>query len=355
MSISQHKFVLKLLICGLIIGLHSCNSPLAEFRQNTNLASPQESNMSKVIYPSLRLAANGSTVLLDRVDRGFQVYSIPDLAVRSSNDSYRDIVNVVLSNSGKSVGIQTIPNEISMLTADRNSKYKLPINSSSIRSLAISDVGDKLAIITVDNSPNTSDRVRENGVLEIWSLPLGDRPLASIELPVFDFVMLSANGTFSSFAVRSTASIGNKQFVGVYQYTQGKLSPKWTESGDSIESIAVALHRDWIWAVQADNLVGWHQTSTPIKLPGTAREHLIYSPTGTHLLAYRGEATINVTSQKTLFRLFDLSSLREVRRIAHTIDDISNAQFVLSKDLALLELRATKDSKIAVKELAWQN
>jgi hypothetical protein len=311
--------------------------------------------MSKVIYPSLSLAANGSTVLLDSVDRGFQVYSVPDLAVRSSNDSDRDIVSVVLSNSGKSIGVQTIANELLMLTSARNSKYKLPRNKSFIRSLAISDVGDKLAILAVDHSPNTSDRVRENGVLEIWSLPLGDRPLAAIELPVFDYGMLTANGTFSSFAVRSTASIGNKQFVGVYQYTQGKLSPKWTESGDSIKSIAVSLHQDWVWAVQADNLVGWHQTTAPIKLPGTAREHIIYSPTGTHLLAYRGEETINVTSQKTLFRLFDLSSLKEVKQTNHTIEDISNAQFVLSKELALLELRATRDGTIAIKELAWKN
>jgi hypothetical protein len=365
MSISLHKLVSILLMGVLMIAVHSCvatqrlvdrNGPLTQSTQSTHLASSQEPNMVKVIYPSLRLVANGSTVLLDKVNQGFQVYSVPDLTLRLSKDSYQDIVSVVLSNSGQSVGVHTTANELVLLTSAQRNKYKLPRNREFIRSLAISDVGDRLAILAVDNSANASSNDQENGVLEIWSLPLGDRPLAAIKLPVFDSAAVTANGAFSSFAVQSTGSIGSQQFIGVYQYTQttGTLSAKWTESGDSSKSIAVALYKDWVWAVQAKSLVGWHQNAAPIELPGTPREHLIYSPTGSHLLAYRGEESINLTSEKTLFRLFDLSLLKEVKQTTHVIEDRQNAQFVLSKDLSLIELRANRDGKIQMKELGWQ-
>lgn len=339
-----------------MVGVHSCTSLLPESSQTAHLPSSKAPNMVKVIYPRLRLVANGSIVLLDKVDQGFQVYSVPDLTLRFSNDSYQDIVSVLLSNSGQSVGVHTTTNELLLLTSSQDTKYKLPRNREFIRSLAISDGGDKLAVLAVDNPANASNNVQENGVLEIWSLPLGARPLASIKLPVLDSGALTANGAFSSFAVQSTASVGNRQFMGVYQYTQttGTLSPQWTEPGDSPKRLAVALHDDWVWAVQADALVGWHHNTTPIELPGTLGEHLVYSPSGSHLLAYRGEETINVTSQKMLFRLFDLSSLKEVKRATHIIDDRSNAHFVVSKDLSLLELRVNRDGEIKIKELGWQ-
>jgi hypothetical protein len=107
--------------------------------------------------------------------------------------------------------------------------------------------------------------------------------------------------------------------------------------------------------VQANAIAGWHQEKPPVELPATLREHLIYSPTGSHLLMYRGEETINVTSQKMLFRLFDLTSLKEIKRATHVIQNYNNANFALTKDLSLLELRATRDGNLAVEELEWSS
>lgn len=311
--------------------------------------------MVKVIYPSLRLAANGSVALLENVNQGFKVYSLPNLDLRFSQESVENVVNVVLSSSGTSVGVHTTADELLVVTASQRHSYKLPISRDRIRGLTLSDAGDKVAILSINEAENSASNPKDNGALEIWSLPPGERPLASIQLPLFDSAVVSANGAFSIFAVRSTTSVGNNQFMGVYKSvgTDGNLSPLWTEPESSPTRSAVALYNDWVWAVQKDAIAGWHNDAPPVTLPGTLREHLIFSPTGSHLLAYRGEESMGVTSTKMLFRLFELSSLKQVKQVTHVIEDDANAHFVLSDSLALLELRATREGEIKRQELSW--
>lgn len=317
--------------------------------------------MTTVVYPSLQLTANGSTALLDNAKVGFQIYSLPELESRFGEIPYTDLVKVILSSSGTGVGVQTTENELMLLSSTQRPTYPLPRKQEVIRSLAISDAGDKLAILAVEPSQTTSTH-QDNGVLEIWSLPLsnaqpdlGNRPLVSIRLPLLDSSVVTANGEFSTFAVRSVDTLGSHQFLGVYHYDSGKaeLQTLWQEQGASLKRVSVTLYKDWVWAVQANAIAGWHQHNPPVELPATLREHLIYSPTGSHLLTYRGEETINVTSQKMLFRLFDLTSLKEIKRATHVIQNYNNANFALTKDLSLLELRATRDGNVALEELQW--
>ena len=317
--------------------------------------------MTTVVYPRLQLTANGSTALLDNPTVGFQIYSVPELQSRFGEVPYADLFKVVLSSSGTAVGVQTTANELMLLSSAGHPKYPLPRKREVIRSLGISDAGDKLAVLDVEPSQTTSTD-QDNGILEIWSLPVGNsppdlanRPLASIRLPLLDSSVVTANGAFSTFAVRSTDTLGNHQFMGVYHYdsAKGELLPLWQEQGASLKPVSVALYNDWIWVVQANAIAGWHQDNPPVELPATLREHLIYSPTGSHLLAYRGEETINVTSQKMLFRLFDLTSLQEIKRATQVIQNYNNANFALTKNLSLLELRATRDGNLAIEELQW--
>jgi hypothetical protein len=345
-----------------LVVLHSCNNnPTAQPNQ-VIYSSSKEPAMTTVVYPSLQLSANGSTALLDKLQEGFQVYSVPELQLRLGEVSYTDLVKVVLSSSGTSLGVQTTADELILLSDTHRPKYPLPRKRKFIRSLAISDSGDKLAILSVDQ-PQSNSTNQDKGILEIWSLSGSDakkersrdRPLATIKLPLLDSSVVTANGTFSTFAVHSTSTLGNRQFMGVYRYdlAKGELLPLWEEQGVSLKRISVALFNDWVWAVQANEIAGWYQGNFAVEIPAKLREHLIYSPTGSHLLTFRGEETLNVTTQKMLFRLFDLVSLKEIKRATHIIQNYNNTSFALSKDLSLLELSVTRDLKIERKELEW--
>ncbi len=356
-KISRHsRLVLSLVMCSLVLLVSSCSSPLAQSSQTPNSPISAEQKMVKVIYPSLRLAANGSVALLDTNNQGFKVYTVPELDLRFSQDSNENVVDVVLSSSGTSVGVQTALDELLLVTSSQRHSYKLPRSRDRIRTLAISDAGDKLAILAVHDLPHSEINPKDNGVLEIWSLPPEDKPKASIKLPLFDSAVLSANGAFSTFAVHSTTNIGNNQFMAVYKSVErdGGLSPLWIEQEPSLNRSAVALYNDWVWTVQADAIIGWQKEAPPVTLPGTLREHLVFSPTGSHLLAYRGEEGDDITSTKILFRLFELSSLEKIKQVTHVIKDEMNAHCTLSKSLSLLELRATRDGEIKTKELGWK-
>jgi hypothetical protein len=318
--------------------------------------------MTTVVYPSLRLSANGATALLDQYQR-FQVYALPTLNVRidapsagqSTDVSAGEFDRVILSASGTAIVAQTLDNKLVLLSATDQPQYQLPIDPALLRAMAIADAGDQLATLAIAPTANAD---QPNGVLAIWSLSAGggriDQPIAMTQLPLLDRSILMANGAFNTFAIRSTALIGRQQFMEVYrrELSNGALSSLWTEQGD-VASVAVMLYGDWVWAVQDHAMVGWHQHHPSAKLAATLREQLIYSPSGGHLLAYRGAETIDVTTQKMLFRLIDLASCQEIRRTTQVIPHYNEARFALTDHLSLLELRATRKGELTVKELEW--
>jgi hypothetical protein len=115
----------------------------------------------------------------------------------------------------------------------------------------------------------------------------------------------------------------------------------------------LTLYQDWVWAVQDEGPLGWLGANEPVQLPGNLRDRLRFSPTGSHLLVYRVEKNVDVTTAEVLFRLFDLNSLTEIKRVSHVIENSHTAIFGLSNELELFEVRATREATLEFKELGW--
>lgn len=302
--------------------------------------------MVTVRYPTLQLSNNGAVALLDTVNNGFQVYNVPEPEPWLAEASYENIFDVLLSPSGTRVGLWTNANALIVVDAGGRTSYPLPRPRQNIRSLAVADRGDKVALLTVAG--------QGQGALEIWSLPPGDNPLAAIDLPVFDRGIITTNDTLSAFMVRTQMSVGSQQFNAIYRSdSSGDLSALWQTSDPAQEPADTAVYGDWVWLVQEDALEGWQQSDGPASVPGTLRDRVRFSPDGGHLLAYRVEQNVDVTSAKMLFRLFDLASLEQIKSVSHTIENNTTAQFALAADLSLLELRAMREAQLEIKTLSW--
>ena len=201
-------------------------------------------------------------------------------------------------------------------------------------------------------SPSLEDDAENDGALEIWSLPPGNAPLASIDVPISEFEgTVVANGPFSTFAVR----LGNDQFTAVYTWAgaSDEVSLLWEEVDPAQSPADLALYKDWVWAVQDEGLLGWYKTDPPIQLAGTLRDRLRFSPSGDYLLAYRVEENVDLMTANILFRLIDLTTQDQIKQTTHLVKDRINAHFILADDLSLFELRLTGEIRLEVKELGW--
>lgn len=324
-----------------------------------NLTIPQEvlsptrgvGNM--IINPSLQLPSSRNTVLLDTVNNGFQVYTLPDLQLLFSRDSYENVQNFFLSGSGAIVGVLTINDELELFSQTSSTQYQLPYSISAIRSLVVSDTADKVAMLVVD----IQNGQLGNGRLEIWSLPFGEQPLSTLSIPLFDFGFITTSPSFNTLALYSADNLGNQAFASVYYYESENhtLTSVWTESGQDVPQIPshVVISDNWVWTVKNTGIEGLQRGETPVQLNGTLRDRLIISPNGQYLLVYRGLESINTSTVKMLFRLVDLSSQQEIRQVSHPIENASFTQFVLTDDLNLLGLQVTEEAQIELIELGW--
>jgi hypothetical protein len=298
------------------------------------------------IYPSLRVSANGAVALLDAVGKGFSVVSIPDLAERFAG-TYEDVVDLGLSGFGESLGILTLSDELVVVRGGTRQSYPLPRARDRIRGFAVSDAGDRLALAL------GGAIYGEPGSLEVWSLPAGAAPLSAVTLPAIDRAVVSGSPGFSRISLAASTSDGG-ELRAVYTVPDGdggELAPVWPGGSEPAPGGAVALSDEWTWIARADGLAGLRDgEERPVTLPGTAFERLLYSPTGSHLLASRVERVVGVTDAAILFRLFDLATLTETARATHVIEHDGEAHPVVSPDWSLLILRATRAGEVAVQE-----
>lgn len=296
------------------------------------------------IYPSLRVSANGAVALVDAVDQGFKVVSVPDRTVRFAG-TYENVVDLALSGFGESLGILKSTDEFVVVRGGQQHRYDLPRERARIRAFALSDAGDRLALALGGDG---------SGALEVWSLPAGDGPLAATVLPVIERCAVAANPGLSHISVVATTGGGGPDLRAVYAVPgdgSAELTSVWTEGGAPLAGTAVALSDEWVWLARADGLAGWREGETePVVLPGTALERLVYSPTGSHLLAARVERLAGITGAEMLFRLFDLATLTEVARATQVIERETEAHPVVSPELSLLIARATRAGEIEMQE-----
>jgi hypothetical protein len=307
--------------------------------------------MTQVVYPSLRLSANGAAALLDTVDRGYRVCELPSGTVRWDLSGERNLAHLALSASGNAVAWLDDGERATILTDAGRKTLSLPTTPDRIRAIGVGDTGDRIAAL-VANARDTPDGGKSRLIVLSRTR---DEVLAAIEIPVHDRGFILANDDCTLIVAESSSSVGERSFGGAYALDDDDLRPLWTEQTAPVPHGALALYGDWLFAATADGLAGWRRTADRATVPGSMRDQMIFSPDGRHLLAYRVEEVVAVTSAQTLFRLIDLTALQEVRRATHLIEHRQGAQFVLGPDLGLFEVRATKTGDLAVQTLGWED
>ncbi|MGH2532459.1 MAG: hypothetical protein ACRDJW_09145 [Thermomicrobiales bacterium] len=305
--------------------------------------------MTRVVYPSARLSANGATALVDTVDDGWRVRDLPSGRVRWDLAQEADLAHVALSASGNAVAWVEERGQVTILTGAGRIRGDLPAPRERIRAIAISDNGDHVAVLRAAGEDGT------NGELLLIRREARDEAIAGTELPVYDSGFILANDDCSLLAVRSSSTIDEQQHSEAFVRDEGLLRPLWTKGTAPVSHGALALYGEWLFAATADGLAGWRRTGVQLTVPGSMRERMIFSPDGSHLLASVAEEVIDVTSARMRFRLIDLASLTETRFTSHLIEGRRGAQFVLDTALDLFEVRVTKAGEVAVKMLGWSD
>jgi hypothetical protein len=308
--------------------------------------------MTQVVYPSARLAANGAVALLDTVDRGLRVCELPSGRTRWDLADEGDLSFACLSASGNAVTWAAEDGRIAIRTDAGRTGAELPIAGNRIRAIAICDAGNRVAILAAAGADDR--QVTEGAELVVFPIPAHDEVQAAVEFPVFDSGFLLSNDDCSLLAATSSYTVGGERSSGAFVRDGGVLRPLWPASTAPVAHGALALYGDWLFAATADGLAGWRRTGERVTLPGTMRERMIFSPDGSHLLAYRVEEVADVTSARTRFRLVDLGSLAEVRQTDHLIEGRQGAQFVLDAGLDLIEVRVTRAGELAITALGWE-
>ncbi len=308
-----------------------------------------------IAFPKLYLATNGTAALLDKANGQIEVYSIPDLTLQSRHEEAANIDEFMISASGTTVAWRSSIHTLTVVGPAGQKSYDLPSDRGRLLNMAISDAGDQVAMLFFLELQNPRGELKQNGALEIWALPPGDQPVATMPVVLFDYGFVEADGPFSTLSVRSGKRSGGQHFGDVFRYNPEQKSMATLDVAQTNTSqwIQMTLFDQWAWGVQSDKIVGWDPTGNPVQLAGKVGDQLRFSPAGDYLLAYRVEKVIEDSSAEMLFRLIDLASLEEVKQVRQVIQDDQGAQFVLTDDLSLVEVRITVDVNLEIRDVEW--
>jgi hypothetical protein len=287
--------------------------------------------VTRVLYPSLRLSANGAAVLLDTVERGFHLYDLPSGQLRWDLSEKGDLAHLALSSSGDALAWVTDDGHLAIMTRDGTTTTALPVPADQVVAIAVSDNGRQIPLL-----------------LSSGKLLVGN---AETNVPALDSGAILANGDCSLLAVRSANRVTGDEALNAFVSHGSALRSLWPDAAAPAGTGAIALYGDWLFAATADGLTGWPPIGKQITLPGTLRDRMIFSPDGGHLLTIHAEEIIHVTGARMRFRTFDLSSQQEVQQADHEIDDRQGAQFVLDADFNLYEVRALRTGDLAIRQL----
>jgi hypothetical protein len=287
--------------------------------------------VTRVLYPSLRLSANGAAALLDTVERGFHLYDLPAGHLRWDLGETGDLAHLSLSASGDALAWVSDDGQLATMTRDGTTIRALPVPADQIVAIAVSDSGQQTPLL-----------------LSSGKLLIGN---AEANVPALDSGAILVNGDCSLLAVRSANRVTGDESLNAFVSHGGTLRPLWPNASAPAATGAIALYGDWLFAATADGLTGWPPIGKQITLPGTLRDRMIFSPDGRHLLTYHAEEIIHVTGAQMRFRVFDLSSQQEIQHADHQIDDRQGAQFILAPDLNLFEVRALRQGELSIRQL----
>lgn len=294
------------------------------------------------ISPRLLLSANGASALVDTAGHGFRVLDLPGGRPRWDLGDVDDLAFGALSASGNALAWVGEDGDLMVQTDVGRTSGRLLVSRDRVRAIVISDAGDRIAVLIAGERSRlivARSAERETGV--------------AVEVPVYDAGFILSNDDCSLLAVGSSETIGERRFADAYVREGDGLRSLWTGREAPEAHGALALYGEWLFAATAHEIAGWGRNGDRVSLPGSMRERMIFSRDGRHLLVYRVEEVIEVTSARILFRLIALPSLDEVRRASHVVKDRQGAQFVLDADLELVEVRVTRAGELAIERLGF--
>ncbi len=303
------------------------------------------------VFPRIHLSANGASALVDTAGSGFRVHDLPGGRVRWDLSDVDGLDFGALSASGNALAWVGEDEELVVMTDRGETAGHLPSSRDRLRAIAPSDRGDRVACLIAGGAQDDPDG-GESRLVITASAP--SDAVSAVEVPVYDTGFILANDECTLLVAGSSESVGERRFTGAFVHDGNALRALWTEQTGSGAYGAIALYGEWVFAATGDETAGWRRNGERVSLPGSMRERMIFSRDGRHLLVYRVEEVIEVTSARTLFRLIALPSQDEVRRASHIIKDRQGVQFVLDADLDLHEVRVTRAGKLQIERLGWE-
>ncbi len=304
--------------------------------------------MVTVLHPRARLSVNGAAAIVDRTsDGGFSVIDLPSGEVRLERTSYDDVFDMLISPSAARVGLITQKGAQLEVIGPGAAKGTFAMPRQRPLAAALSDGGDRLALLVTDPATMVG-----RGAIELWTLPPGPSPAARVEVPVLDSGELTGDGAFDVLAYSTVATFGGGAHDGVFRRSGNGFAEVWGDGRP--RRFVTAAFAGWIWGAAPEDLVGQRGDEAMVRLSTGARSRFRFSPHGDHLLVQRNEGLAGPHEVRMSYRLFSLASLTEVDRAALTVPYGDDAAYVVGPDLGLYKVRPDEHRRVAVQRIPWE-
>lgn len=315
----------------------------------------KESIQQSTFTPNITINSNGTSGILESTEGTF-IYAFPQIEMRSKIKSFGNIVQIKLSNSSTTYAIQTIEDSLEVFHNNKKHSYALPISRNFLRDWTISDDGTQFLSLKYAPTTENEQRDKYNGILEVWTLPFDERPLASLRLPIHNYEFIRANGDLTRILRESVATKGTRTTVFKLNKEQSQFEIIHESDESSAISFPPAIMNEWIWAASLEGILGWNGMEQRA-IPGQFSERCVFSPQGKHLLVYLPKRSQESSNIKVFFRLFELPSLKQIKEKQYSVrTDVNtpfNSYFILDKHNFLFEIWIKEGKNIAAKQIEW--
>jgi hypothetical protein len=281
--------------------------------------------------------------LIDDRQGQLLLYTLPGGALVLSLETDPFVFITGLSNSGTLLITVSEKGVVEMASPGAPARqFELPGRAGEIRQMQVADDGQGLLFLA-------QGETAEDWRLDFWRLPFGDGPEASQALAVPQRPRLVANGTLDRLAYWDDGDEGQARLFAL-KPGEGRFQELWALAA---RPVAAQLNHDWTWLVVESGLAGWERDGRRAGFSGSLRDRLIFTSQG-HLLAYGGvlsDRPLAPNETMMRFRLLDPEKEREIGQLERPVEASSMAQFMVSEDLTLYDVRAGEEGALAVTSL----
>lgn len=347
--------VLTTFIVASLFCLEGCKRTKGTTEDNNQMPTKGHRTVQSKHSTILSLNNNGKAGILKRISGSHAIYLFPEIRLIAETENDGSVVSIKLSSTSQSYAIQTIDSLLEVTTKQKKLTFDIPFGPETLSDWSISNNGAQIACLRILQQSMPEHKAKDNGVLEIWELPFGKNPIASIKTPIFGSGLIAANGDLSRLAIQSTANFGDVGYLRLYQFDKSKFEFKiiFETKEFPLPLTFPKIMNEWIWTTSSEGIIGWNGSERKI-LPGHMRENIIFSPSGNYLLAYRTEPTNNAASSiKILFRLFNLNDFEVVKQKLYETPAPLKSSFLLDENLQLFEIQLKENETLHATEVGW--